>query len=92
MTTLVCSRISGNGRYGVAVSLQAFNDCKRGRIRSWSSTVIGNGRDAACAGEGCADVAACARRGLVLHASECDTSYELGSGMPGRNCAACMLD
>ena len=92
MTTLVRSRISGNGRHGVAVSLQAFNDCKRGRIRSWGSTVIDNGRDTACAGEVCADVATCARRGLALHTSGCDTSYELGSGMPGRNCAVCMLD
>jgi hypothetical protein len=93
MTRIIRSRITGNGRHGVAVSLQPFNDCTRGRIRSWRSTVSDNGRDETCGtSEICADVATCARRGPALRASGCDTSYELGSGMPGRNCGVCTFD
>jgi hypothetical protein len=96
MAHIFRSRIIGNGRYGVAVSLQPFNDCTRGRIRSWGSEISGNGVDVACGtSEVCADVASCAKRGSdrpVLHRTPCDTSYELGSGMPGRSCSLCTLD
>jgi hypothetical protein len=93
MTRVIRSRIVGNGRHGVAVSLQSANDCKRGRIRSWGSAINGNGLDVACGvDEVCADVASCARRGPTLRETQCDTSYALGSGMPGRSCGACTLD
>jgi hypothetical protein len=90
---IIRSKISENGRYGVAVSVQAFNDCTRGRIRSWHSTISGNGLDVACGTSVvCADVASCARHQPSLHATQCDTSYELGSGMPGRSCGVCTRD
>jgi hypothetical protein len=96
MTHIFRSTISDNGRYGVAVSLQPFNDCARGRIRTWGSEISGNGVDATCGvDEMCADVATCAQGGNdrpVLHRTPCGTSYELGSGMPGRSCSICTLD
>jgi len=56
----------------------------------------GNGLDATCGvDEICADVATCAQGGNdrpVLHRTPCGTSYELGSGMPGRSCSICTLD
>lgn len=93
MTKVVRSQIMGNGRHGVAVSQQRFNDCSRGRIRAWASEISGNGLDATCGtSEACADVASCAYRGPRLRGTVCDTSYELGSGMPGRTCDVCSLD
>ena len=93
MTKIIRSKIVGNGRHGVSVSLQTFNDCKRGRIRSLGSEVSGNGVHVTCGiDEVCADVASCARRGASLRVTGCNTSYELGSGMPGRSCGVCTLD
>jgi hypothetical protein len=93
MMRIIRSRIVGNGRHGVAVALQPSNDCMRGRIRSRLSTISGNGlADACVATEVCADVASCARGGSELRGTECGTSYELESGMPGRSCGVCALD
>jgi len=96
MTKIFRSTIVGNGRYGVSVSLQPFNDCTRGRIRSWASEISGNGLDAVCGmSEVCADVAACTGRRNdrpLLHRTSCANSYELRSGMPGRTCGLCTLD
>lgn len=90
---LVRTTVTRNRANGVAVSKRAGNDCGRGRIIAFASTVMANGADGDCGtDEICADVAACDVRGTKLHATVCDHSRQLGSGFPGSSCGVCSLD
>lgn len=82
------SIITGNGLNGINVSCDG-----RSKVVVRDATVSGNGMDPVC-GDAvtCADLATCGAPPALVGAVSCETSYVLGSGVPGDDFGICSLD
>lgn len=84
------SSIVGSGGNGIEV---ASEDCQRGDAKLKNSVVTGSGvGDPACSvSRVCADLATC-KAPRIKDGSQCETSYDLSSGVPGASWGVCNLD
>jgi hypothetical protein len=88
------SVISGNGLFGAigTGSYSNVEDCTgAGSVTVRDSELTGNGLDPDCGvTEACGSLASCTAPRLLT--STCDTSYVVGSGLPGDTWGVCALD
>lgn len=88
------SVVTGNGAFGAigTGSAGTAQDCTdAGAVVVTGTDLTGNGVDLACGvTQPCASVASCDEPKLVD--SSCETSYVVGSGLPGQSWSLCSLD
>jgi len=86
---VIDSRVRTNGRHGVRSD---DSDCDpRDVLELRGSEVTGNGTNAACATEGCADLVACGAP-VLDERSSCDKSLQMAPEAPGEGWAVCEGD
>jgi len=84
--------VSGNGQFGILSGDSPICE-KRGVAVLRDSNVTGNGIDVECGVTiACADVATCMGTPKLKGTATCDTSYMVGSGVPGDDWDTCALD
>lgn len=84
--------VTGNGTYGVRAGPSVLGG-KEGKVVARGASISGNGVAPECGDSvQCADVATAARKAPRLRDTTCDTSYQLGSGVPGLDWDVCALD